>query len=69
MICAACLKKLAGGTTRRGRRRADLIGVAQLLLGILTAWLFFYCMGRGLLETPDSFHEGTVWENDFMDEE
>jgi len=68
LICAACLKKLAKATTRRRFRFANLAGIGQCLLGVLTAWLFFYFLGRSLLAIPDSFHEGTLWKSKFMDE-
>ena len=31
-------------------------------MGIIVAWFFFYSMGRMLLLTKTSFHEGTVWQ-------
>lgn len=68
VICAACLKKLSRATAGRRFRFASLAGVGQCLLGVLTAWLFFYCLGRALLAIPDSFHEGTLWKGKFMDE-
>ena len=68
LICAGCLKKLAKATTRRRFRFANLAGIGQCLLGVLTAWLFFYFLGHSLLAIPDSFHEGTLWKSKFMDE-
>ena len=68
MICAACLKKLARPTRGRRYRVAGLVVVVEALAGLLTAWLFFYAVGRDLLAIPDSFHEGTVWKSHWMDE-
>jgi len=31
--------------------------------GILTAWLFFYTIGRTLLLIPSTVHDGTAWES------
>ena len=68
MLCAACLKKRVAAGSGRGFRVASL-GVAGLCgLGVLTGWLFFFCVGRALLAVPASFHEGTVWEGSVMDE-
>ncbi|HYT61311.1 MAG TPA: hypothetical protein VEL06_14140 [Haliangiales bacterium] len=67
VVCAACLKKLARTRVGRRLRFAGLAGASQFLLGVLTAWLFFYFVGRSLLAIPDSFHEGTVWRGKFMD--
>jgi len=36
--------------------------VLQGALGLLICWTFFYWLGRALLSTPSSFHEGTVWQ-------
>lgn len=68
MICAACLKRLARPTRVRRHRLAGLVVVVEALAGLLTAWLFFYAVGRDLLAIPDSFHEGTVWKSHWMDE-
>jgi len=68
VVCAACLKKLAAPGPARRFRFASLLGVGQGLLGVFVAWMFFYLAGRGLLAIPDSFHEGTVWKTQFMDE-
>jgi len=67
VLCAACLKKRVKGAARRRFRFAVMLVSGQCLLGILTAWLFFYFVGRILLAIPDSFHEGTVWKGSFMD--
>jgi uncharacterized paraquat-inducible protein A len=59
-ICAACLRRLAPAGTE-GRRRPWWVArrAAQLLLGILAAWFFFYMIGTFLSSLPDSFHEAT----------
>lgn len=62
VLCAACLKRLTQPEAQRKRRLGGVIQLAQALLGLLIAWLFFYMMGRGLLLIPATFHEGTVWE-------
>ena len=57
-ICAACLDRLARTGVERGRNsfRAVVRG-GQILLGIFTAWFFFYMVGEFLSSLPDAFHE------------
>jgi len=62
MICASCLRKITGGATVHRHRFSQVAGALMVsLAGILVAWIFFYSMGRLLLLTPTSFHEGTLW--------
>lgn len=63
LICASCLKKVAGAAQQRTHRLVVFTQIGQLVAGILVAWLFFYLMGRTLLLIPTSFHDGTVWES------
>jgi hypothetical protein len=69
VLCAACLRKLHAATGARAVSFSSFKGVLTCLLGLLIAWLFFYCLGLGLLAIPDSFHEGTVWTVDELDVE
>jgi hypothetical protein len=63
MLCAACLRRstAAGGMRRGGLGR--MLVVLQCAGSLLLAWLFFYGLGRVLLELPDAVHEGTVWQD------
>ena len=65
VVCALCLKKLVRSSSRRRRRLRLVVGIARCLLGIMTAWLFFYLVGRTLVSIPSSFHEGTVWRTEW----
>ena len=57
-ICADCLGRLARTGIHGGRRSFHLfVRAAQILLGILTAWFFFYMVGAFLSSLPDNFHE------------
>ena len=68
VICAACLKKLAGmPLTKRGG--FVLTRAGQCLMGLLLAWFLFYLIGEGLLALPTSFHEGTLWQAHWLDNE
>ena len=68
VICAACLRKLAPAGSSRGPRFGWLAHPATCILGLILAWLFFYAIGEVLLQLPDSFHEGTLWKDNWRDE-
>jgi hypothetical protein len=62
MTCASCLKK-SGRTRAGGRLRLKgTVRAAQAAAALTVLWLFFYLLGGMLMAVPDSFHEGTMWE-------
>lgn len=63
VLCASCLRKTAATTIVARPRLAAFVRLAQAVLGLFVAWLFFHIAGRVLLSLPSSFHEGTVWQN------
>jgi hypothetical protein len=67
MICSSCLAKLVEPSVEKKPFRI-MLKSAQLVLGIFTLWIFFYYMGLILLELPASFHDGTMWNQDFWSE-
>jgi hypothetical protein len=68
VLCASCLKKIAAVPTSKRSRLSVLVHLAQCVLGLFVAWLFFYFAGRMLLLMPSSFHEGTVWQRPLFDD-
>ena len=62
VICAQCLRALARVPLLKRPGWLNTFALARCLLGLLTAWFFFYLIGQGLLAVPSSFHEGTFWE-------
>lgn len=62
VLCAACLRKLAGGGRASQHWRVSLGRAVSALSGFLLLWLIFYLVGQMLLAIPSSFHEGTVWQ-------
>lgn len=68
MVCASCLARLTTARSRGRARLASLTRAVSMLAGILTVWLFFYFIGRGLLALPSSFHEGTLWRQTYWRE-
>ena len=69
VICSACLKQLARVPLLRRPGFARLLQLGQGLLGVLVAWFFFYLIGTTLAGLPTAFHEGTLWQVDWMDPE
>jgi hypothetical protein len=69
LICAACLKKLVQKPRAAGTPFERLLRLAQCAFGILIAWFFFFLIGEGLLKLPASFHEGTLWQVPWADNE
>src|SRR6267154_1418520 len=69
ILCATCLKKLVRiPLTRRGGYLC-LLRIGQCFVGFLLAWFFFYLIGESLLALPTSFHEGTLWQVQWLDKE
>jgi hypothetical protein len=62
VLCAACLKKLAGSQSTKRRAFAGVMRFARFAAGILIAWFFFFLIGEVLVRLPDSFHEGALWK-------
>ncbi len=69
VLCAACLKKLTRPPLAQRFALAKIFHLAQVAFGILVAWFFFFLIGAGLLKIPASFHEGTLWQVHWIDQE
>jgi hypothetical protein len=67
VICAACLKKLVKPPFTRRRGFVGVLRTLQCLLGVFAAWFFFYLAGQALLSIDSSFHEGTLWQGNWLD--
>ncbi len=61
VICAACLKKITAAETTKRLSFAWAWPCVQLSLGLVIVWFFVYLLGAGLLSIPSSYHEGSVW--------
>jgi len=62
LLCAACLKRLAGGGVRKRSRMAKAKGALATAMGLLLAWLFFYGIGQLLAQIPAPQDEGASWQ-------
>jgi hypothetical protein len=62
ILCTACLKALKSARPVKRRSFVGLKRVAQCVAGIVIAWFFFFLFGQMLVQLPDSFHDGSVWQ-------
>jgi hypothetical protein len=67
VICSACLKKLVRAPVARRPAFARLVRLAQCAAALVLTWFFFFAIGEMLLKIPTSFHEGTLWHVNWMD--
>jgi len=67
VICAACLKGLARGPLLKRPALAGLLRAGQWAVGMIIAWFFFHLVAETLLRLPTDFHEGTLWQVNWMD--
>jgi hypothetical protein len=41
----------------------------QWTCSFLLAWFFFFALAEMLLKSPDSFHEDSLWQTKWFDQE
>jgi len=68
VVCSACLKKLARAPLASRPVFVKMFRFAQCVAGLVVAWFFFFLIGESLLKIPASFHEGTLWKVNWMDQ-
>jgi hypothetical protein len=69
LLCAECLKRSARLPLTQRRGFVGVLRVGECLVGVFTAWFFFYAIGDILVRTPSSFHEGTLGRVHWFDKE
>lgn len=62
VLCSACLARQARPEATRTFRWGWLINPVLAVVGLTTAWVFFYSLGALLLSLPSEWHEGTIWK-------
>ena len=67
MICTACLKRIARVPLVKRPVFLRALRISQMTLGFVIAWFFFFAAGRMLLKIPTTFHEGALWQVDWID--
>jgi hypothetical protein len=65
VICAACLKRITAHVETRRVSFAWAWPFVQFSLGFVIVWFVFYLFGAALLSIPSSYHEGSVWINNW----
>ena len=68
VVCSSCLKRLTAKTEKPRRSFASLWRVTAAVAGFVLAWMFFFLIGRLLVNIPSSFHEGTIFQHALSDE-
>lgn len=68
-LCAACLKKLVRVPLLKRRGVMQFLHFAQGVAGVVLAWFCFYLLGERLLSLPDEFHEQTLWQVPWVEED
>ncbi len=63
VICASCLAKLNSPSSAKRSYAGGILRILQVTVGLLILWFAFYLLGQMLLKIPNSFHEGTIWQN------
>ncbi len=68
VVCAGCLKKLAAVRSSRRAAFVWVLRLGQMAGGLVVALIFFYWLGQTLLSLPASFHDGTLWRGNWLDQ-
>ena len=66
VLCSECIGKQLKTLKLRSNYFSKTAHAILILLGILTAWYFFFYTGQTLLALPDSFHDGTFWKTETL---
>ena len=67
VVCSACLSQLARKRQVHRPALARLARFGQCLAALLIAWFFFFLIGESLLRIPAQFHDGTLWQVNWID--
>ena len=69
VVCTACLVKLTRKPLTRRFGLVKILWLSQAALGLLIVWYFFFLYGDYLLRLPNSFHEGTLWQVNWLNQQ
>ena len=67
VVCYAWRKKFVGPPQAKRPAFVKIIRLAQCAAALMLTWFFFFIIGETLLRIPTSFHEGTLWHVNWMD--
>ncbi|MBF0225239.1 MAG: rhomboid family protein [Desulfobacterales bacterium] len=63
LLCALCIEKLTKSKEHIKYKFPNLKCLFKFLLGMGIIWIFFFYLGRLILNLPEAFHEGSIWKN------
>jgi hypothetical protein len=69
VVCAACLVRLTRKPLTRRLALGKVLWLTQAVVGLLIVWFFFFLIGESLLKLPNSFHEGTLWQVNWVNQQ
>lgn len=69
VLCSVCLKKLIHKPLAQRFAFKQVFRLAQCVLGFFVVWYFFFLIGEVLLKIPTAFHEGTLWQTHWINQE
>jgi hypothetical protein len=69
VVCAACLARITRKPLAQRFSFVRILWFAQCVLGLLVVWYFFFLYGEHLLKLPNSFHEGTLWQVNWINQQ
>jgi len=69
VLCAACVKKLAGVPLTQRRAFVFVARALQLGVSVVIVWTCFHLLGRALVAMPGKFHDGAMWTPSWTEEE
>jgi hypothetical protein len=69
VLCSLCLKKSARPPLARRLKLTQIFRALQFAFSILLVWYFFFLIGEGLLKIPTSFHDGSIWQAHWINED
>lgn len=68
VLCAACLATGPADAPHSKIPLAGLIRTCQLAIAVAVLWIFFSSFGRAVVLLPDTFHEDTYRQNEWLSE-
>ena len=68
VLCTTCLKKLTREPLVKRPAFRGTLRAVQCAAAVILTWFFFFLIGESLLKIPASFHEGTLWQVNSLDQ-
>ncbi len=71
ILCASCMRNAVKSAQVPVRKKLNLgpwvLGL-KFVVALFFLWFCFFGVGRMLLKMPASYHDGSVWKPDWLDE-